>query len=248
MIDEERRDFYLYYIYRRYDENGIEEVCYVGRGCGDRIDDHIKNLKNGKHGNWLLQEWFDASDSTLFPCVIFTDLTNDEANALEIKHIAEYGRFDLGLGTLANLTDGGDGVAGYVLTPEQRAKLSAAKKGNKSRLGKKHVPETLALMSLSAKKRGISAELRAKMSSGRIGKKQNVSPEAKKRRADAIAESNRNRVYTEYIRRNISEAHKGIKPSAEALLKRSESMKQVWQRRWEAKAAQEQHTLKQAAD
>ncbi len=37
----------------------------------------------------------------------------------EMEFIALYGRINLGTGTLANLTDGGDGVIGYVYTKEQ---------------------------------------------------------------------------------------------------------------------------------
>lgn len=50
---------------------------------------------------------------------------------------------------LVNKTDGGDGVSGFVMPPEARAKMSAAKKGRPGRatmLGRKHSPETIEKM------------------------------------------------------------------------------------------------------
>ena len=50
-----------------------------------------------------------------------------------------------------NLTDGGEGIIGYHLTPEQRAKISAKNSvsllGNKNTLGYRHTPESRAKMS-----------------------------------------------------------------------------------------------------
>lgn len=86
--------------------------------------------------------------------------SDTEAIALEIRLIKEYGRLDLGLGTLWNLTDGGDGAAGFkhsvefktkmklrtgdnnpffglTHSDEVRQRLSEAHTGNKYSLGKK---------------------------------------------------------------------------------------------------------------
>lgn len=67
--------------------------------------------------------------------------------------ISHYGRQDLGLGTLYNLTDGGDGMSGHKPSEITRQKLSRpcredtkkkisiANKGNKAMLGRKHSVE-----------------------------------------------------------------------------------------------------------
>lgn len=57
------------------------------------------------------------------------NLSEPEAFKIESELIAQYGRADRG-GILVNLTDGGDGVVGHKRTPEQRMALSVARKGN----------------------------------------------------------------------------------------------------------------------
>lgn len=47
----------------------------------------------------------------------------------EIEFIALYGRENKGTGTLCNLTDGGDGVIGRIISEETREKMSKAAKG-----------------------------------------------------------------------------------------------------------------------
>ncbi len=69
---------------------------------------------------------------------------------------------------LVNATDGGDGVPGYRYTPEQRANISASRKGQK--LSEEHK----AKLSLAMKGRYISPETRAKMSANNGMKKPEV--------------------------------------------------------------------------
>lgn len=53
--------------------------------------------------------------------ILTTGLTREEACEIEILLISYYGRIDLGLGTLVNLTDGGDkGTVGRVMSEEQK--------------------------------------------------------------------------------------------------------------------------------
>lgn len=49
----------------------------------------------------------------------------------EIEFIALYGRRDLGKGTLVNLTDGGDGALGVIVSNEKRASISKSNTGKK---------------------------------------------------------------------------------------------------------------------
>lgn len=59
--------------------------------------------------------------------------------------------------SIVNLTDGGDGASGAVRSPETRAKMSAAQKGNKKSVGAKR-----------------STETRVKMALGKIGNQWNI--------------------------------------------------------------------------
>ena len=69
------------------------------------------------------------------PCVdnIIIQEHQSETDAFEAEKflIAHYGRKDLGTGILRNLTDGGDGVPGYVFTEEDRKKLGSGLRGKK---------------------------------------------------------------------------------------------------------------------
>ena len=98
-------DFYVYLHKKK--TNG--EVFYVGKGSGDRAwkkegrNEFWKKVVN-KHGYDVeihsnhLQEWY--------------------AFELERDLIAYYGRRQLGLGTLVNLSDGGEGTGGWVPSQE----------------------------------------------------------------------------------------------------------------------------------
>lgn len=69
--------------------------------------------------------------------ILFEDLTWEEACQKEREFIALYGRRDLGLGTLVNLTDGGEGTLGYKHTEETKEKCRTAASGkNNAMFGK----------------------------------------------------------------------------------------------------------------
>jgi hypothetical protein len=106
----------------------------------------------------------------------------------------------LGTGCLRNLTDGGEGASGRVLTSDHKAKIGAAQKGrthtpesndknriahlgNKRLLGYKHTPESKAKMSARQKGRTLSPETKAKISVALTGVKR--SPEVVEKTASA---------------------------------------------------------------
>jgi hypothetical protein len=55
--------------------------------------------------------------------IIAEDLNKEDACELEVFLIELYGRKDLGLGTLVNMTDGGGGTCGYNLTENHKNSL-----------------------------------------------------------------------------------------------------------------------------
>lgn len=123
-----------HYLYRhiRLDKN---EVFYIGigtkginkKGYGRAFENHNEN-----------SIWVNIVNKSDYEVEIL--LESDDYNFIkqkEIEFIALYGRKNLGTGTLANLTDGGDGQLGRVVTLETKKKIS-----DKLR-GRKIAPETL---------------------------------------------------------------------------------------------------------
>lgn len=110
--------FYVY-AYLRQDNTPY----YIGKGRNIRAwNQHDKGIHPPKDHTKIV--------------ILESNLTDIGSLALERRYIQWYGRKDIGTGILRNLTDGGDGSAGYVATTETRLKLS------KALSGKKHKPRT----------------------------------------------------------------------------------------------------------
>jgi hypothetical protein len=63
--------------------------------------------------------------------IIHSDITQEEACELEKHLIFLYGRKDLGLGNLVNMTDGGEGSVGFICSDKTKQKMSKKRKGDK---------------------------------------------------------------------------------------------------------------------
>jgi len=105
------------------------EPFYVGKGKDGRKTDHLNEAKrNYTEGNQLKLNvirkiWKEGLEPII---IVYKDnLTEDEAiHQFEIPMIAAIGRRDKGLGPLTNLTDGGEGVSGYIMTEEDKLNQS----------------------------------------------------------------------------------------------------------------------------
>jgi len=91
------------YTYTRLDKN---EVFYVGIGS----DSKYKRAKNKSLRTDYFKKIINKSEYKLD--IVFDDLSWEDASLKEIELISLYGRKDLGLGTLINLTNGGEGRLG----------------------------------------------------------------------------------------------------------------------------------------
>lgn len=97
-----------YYVYGIYED---EKCFYIGKGTGDRMNQHYKRFcKSGKAVNKLLMcKFISLEKRGVIPScqIIKNDLSEVEALTLEIELIEKYGRKLQG-GVLCNVCDGGN--------------------------------------------------------------------------------------------------------------------------------------------
>jgi len=118
------------YVYRhiRLDKN---EPFYIG------VATHIKRAYEKNQRKNII--WKSIVSRTNYDIeILFDDLTREQALEKEIELIALYGRIDKKTGTLANLTDGGEGFQGIwnkgkKASEETKAKMRDAAKKKKPR-------------------------------------------------------------------------------------------------------------------
>lgn len=112
------------YVYRhiRLDKN---EPFYIGIGA----DNDYKRAYSFKQRN---RYWNHIVNKHEYEVEILMDnLTWENACKKETEFIALYGREDLNLGTLTNLTNGGDGMFGFKFSDESKRKMSISQKNKK---------------------------------------------------------------------------------------------------------------------
>lgn len=147
------------YVYRhiRLDNN---TPFYIGIGS-DNIYNRAKETKSRGH------HWKNIVNKTDYEIEILFEHDDYEfIKQKEIEFISLYGRADLGLGTLCNKTNGGDGCLGLVHSDEARIKMSIPNKGKIiSEEQKKKVSEF-------HKGKILSEETKQKISQSHKGKKQ----------------------------------------------------------------------------
>ena len=89
--------YYVYYYLRPRDSHVAKAGTpyYVGKGKGSRCTDKHKNVKVPDDPDRIIK--------------VAENLTNKQAQKMEILHITIHGRVDIGTGILRNRTRGGDG-------------------------------------------------------------------------------------------------------------------------------------------
>jgi group I intron endonuclease len=191
--------------------NDTNEVFYVGMSVGEkRAFDKCKSKRNPHWHNIVKKAGYTVN-------IVYKDIEHDEAKQIEILLIEKYGRKDLGLGNLVNMTDGGDGALGLICSEETRQKMSEALKGeNNPNFGKT-----------------TSEETKKKISEARKGEKHHMfgkttSEETKQKISEALKGEksfNFGKTFSEETRQKMSESKKGI-PSPNKGKTRSEEDKQ----------------------
>jgi hypothetical protein len=143
----------MFYVYTYKDPRPTKnlQVVYVGKGMGDRMFAHWRKAvhRNKGFGAFLAL----LRRNSLEPIIERVAEFDDEAAAFveEMRLIALYGRRDLKVGSLFNLTDGGEGFSGAIRTAEWRQSISDALS----------TPEQKTRNARAAAKRWASAEYRS---------------------------------------------------------------------------------------
>lgn len=161
----------------RHRRNDTNEIFYVGIG---------KTEKRPYSKADRSEFWKRITNKTNYLVeIVCTCDTWEEACQIEKYLIKYYGRRDLGLGPLVNMTDGGEGVVNKIVSNETKEKISKAKTGKvRSNKTKAKISEALKgeLSPMYGKK--LSDETRAKLSEVNKGKK--LSDETKSKISEAM--------------------------------------------------------------
>jgi len=110
----------IVYRHIRLDKN---EPFYIG------ISNNLKRPYSKRGRNNIWNKIINKTDYEVE--ILFDDLTWEEAQEKEKEFIKLYGRIDIKTGVLANLTDGGEGTQGILITEETRNRMSLSQTGNK---------------------------------------------------------------------------------------------------------------------
>ena len=200
--------------------NKLNGKVYVGqttRPLTERFREHAKCKKT------IIGKAIRKNGKKNFAIEVLEECASQEQlNECEIFWIAH---FDCKAPNGYNLTGGGEGSGSP--SPETRAKLSAATRGEKNpHFGKRHTAEVRERIAASKRGKKLSAETRAKMSASRRGAKHHqygkpLTPEWKRK----LSESNRGRTLSAEARAKISRALRGKKLSEEVKARMSAGTK-----------------------
>jgi hypothetical protein len=171
-----------YYLYRhiRLDKN---EPFYIGIGTKQKRNhnsfksEYRRAYETNRKESYI---WNSIINKTEYEVEILFESNNYEfIKEKEKEFISLYGRINTNTGTLANMTNGGDGFIGYILSKEnienrrkrmigKKQCVSQIQKRNKSRKGYVHSEETKLKMSNSHKGKKTDKEHLLKLQKGQI--------------------------------------------------------------------------------
>jgi hypothetical protein len=155
------------YVYRhiRLDKN---EPFYIGIGKQDGYVFKRAHYKSKQKRNKI---WIDITNKTSYEVeILFDNVTWEEACQKEEEFINLYGRINLGTGTLANMTDGGDGTFGLKWSEESKLNNSIRQKEEKAYwFNKKFTKDHKENISNSLRGKLVSSETKKKISNSLKG-------------------------------------------------------------------------------
>lgn len=182
--------------------NDTNEVFYVGIGKKEKR----AFSKYGRNPHW--KNIVNKVGYTVN--IVYKNIEHKEAKKIEILLIEKYGRKNLGLGNLVNMTDGGDGTLGVIVSEDTRRKIGETSKGRTHKKeSKQKISEANKGMEGWMKGKTMPEETRNKISESLKGEKHHAF----------------GKTFSEEIRKKMSESKKGI-PSPNKGKPRSEEDRQ----------------------
>lgn len=156
----------IVYRHIRLDTN---EVFYIGIGKDEKRAYQIHNRRNiywkniVKHTEYLVE-------------ITHKDICYEEACSIEKYLISFYGRANKKEGKLCNLTDGGEGTLGAIVSEQTREKFRGK---NNYMFGKTHSPEVIKKMKIIITEKMKSKEIRKIISDKAKGRKVSIKTKEK---------------------------------------------------------------------
>lgn len=201
------------YVYRhiRLDKN---EPFYIGIGS----DFSYKRAYEKTRRNKI---WKDIVSKTDYEIeILFDELTWEQACEKEKEFILLYGRIDNQSGILTNLTNGGDGTSGAIMSEQWRNKKSNSMIGNSFAKGLKHSKEFIDNKRDMMKGNSYAKGLKHKEETIKLIK-------------EKITGKKRSEDYVQMMRERMkgNSYTKGKKLSEETKKKMSEAKKKYWEER-----------------
>ena len=190
-----------------------DEVFYIG--IGSDTDGKYERANEIRRRN--NRYWCNIVNKVGYRVEIIKDsISWEDACEEEIRLIKHYGRRDLNEGNLVNLTNGGEGGLGHIVSEEVKQKLRDAN------LGKRMANESKQKIREANKGRIFTEQTRKKLSKalkGRIfteeTRKKLRGRKLSEEHRQKLLEANIGKIVSEETRKKISEAGKGRKHSEE---------------------------------
>lgn len=196
------------YVYTYHDPSRDNEPIYVGKGSSGRAWSHLR--RRDMHP--FTYRLASMKTNGVQPIItIYGGLDDELAMLVEEELISKIGRKDLNKGPLLNLTNGGDGACGKIVSTETRSLMSRV------RTGEKRTQETCQRISAALKGRRLSDQARVNISAGHVGVKY---PTA---RNDKISASLKGHVVAKATREKISQKAKARSSSQNSMFGRVHS-------------------------
>lgn len=223
---------YVYLDTRKLGKYQYNDICflyepfYIGQGRDRRYRKHLLESKKGNKMNNSFK--FNIINLILEegkePIILklYENISEDTAKEIEVKLIEIIGKRIDGKGPLTNITNGGDGTSGYVLTEDHKKRLSESAKG------RKHTDEYKQYMSEKMSGRKLSKEHCENIAKSKTGKKASI--ETKKLLSELRSGENHpnwGKHHSDETKNKISNTQKGRKMSDKQYKNYLESRKNI---------------------